>query len=148
MVGALLAALAPAALPAKDIPAASVSTPARLVAMADAGSASAQLFLGAAYAEGKGVPQSDRQAAYWFRKAADQGSVDAQFFLAGLYLLGRGVPQNLVMAAALFDAADAGGLTEAGRVRATLAKRMTSGELRDAMALGLTFRARSAALRR
>jgi hypothetical protein len=46
------------------------------------------------FAEGRGVAQSDGEAAQWFRKAADQGNATAQFTLGGLFSQGRGVAQS------------------------------------------------------
>ena len=40
------------------------------------------------------MPQSDKQAAAWYRKAADQGHVEAQLTLGNIYGKGRGVPQS------------------------------------------------------
>ncbi len=40
--------------------------------------AQAQYNLGVLYAEGRGVPQDDAEAARWFRLAAEQGLADAQ----------------------------------------------------------------------
>ena len=46
------------------------------------------------YANGRGVPHDDREAARWLRLAADQGDADAQFNLGGMYERGRGVAQD------------------------------------------------------
>ena len=48
---------------------------------------------------GRGVPQSDTEAAKWFRRAADQGDAVAQFYLGVMYNEGRGVPQDYAEAA-------------------------------------------------
>ena len=40
------------------------------------------------------MPQTDAEAAKWYRLAADQGDADAQINLGGMYHNGRGVPQN------------------------------------------------------
>ncbi len=45
------------------------------------------------YDEGRGVPQNDVEAAYWFRRAAEQGDADAQFILGALYAEGQVLPQ-------------------------------------------------------
>ena len=46
------------------------------------------------YHEGRGVPQSDKEAVKWYQKAAEQGYADAQFNLGVMYKIGRGVPQS------------------------------------------------------
>ena len=44
---------------------------------------------------GKGVPQDDTQAMYWYRLAAEQGYPREQFSLGLLYTdLGSGVPES------------------------------------------------------
>jgi uncharacterized protein len=57
----------------------------------DSGEADAQFTLGKAYESGNGVPQSEDQAATWYRKAAEQGSKRAQSSLGLLYWYGNGV---------------------------------------------------------
>ena len=44
---------------------------------AEQGLAGAQSNLGVCYSEGRGVPQDDKQAVFWFRKAAGQGDTEA-----------------------------------------------------------------------
>jgi hypothetical protein len=61
---------------------------------ADQGHAVAQFNLGLMYEHGRGVPQSDKEAAVWYRKAADHGDAGAQFNLGLMYYHGRGVPQS------------------------------------------------------
>src|SRR5208282_471384 len=52
-------------------------------------------LLGVLYATaGDGVPQDDKQAAEWYRKAAEQGFAKAQKNLGDMYFLGRGVEQR------------------------------------------------------
>lgn len=58
------------------------------------GNARAQALLGILYDSGRGVPQDDRQAAEWYRKAAEQGDPTAQYNFAQMYKEGRGVPQD------------------------------------------------------
>lgn len=50
------------------------------------------------YANGRGVPQNDREAAKWYRLAADQGLGAAQFNLGIMYVEGKGVPRDYVQA--------------------------------------------------
>ena len=55
------------------------------------------------------MPQSDKEAAVWFRKTADQGDANAQFNLDVMYNQGQGVPQCFKGAAVwLRNAADQG----------------------------------------
>ena len=61
---------------------------------AEQGHADAQLSLGDAYSNGKGVPEDKEEAVKWYRKAADQGHKFAQFFLGSAYDDGEGVPKN------------------------------------------------------
>jgi hypothetical protein len=62
--------------------------------LAEAGNADAQTYLGVMYANGRGVPQDDKEAAKWFRLAAEQGLADAQNNLGVMYAKGQGVPQD------------------------------------------------------
>jgi TPR repeat protein len=45
--------------------------------LAEFGNADAQDGVGTMSAKGKGVPEDDAKAVYWYRKAAEQGHVDA-----------------------------------------------------------------------
>lgn len=55
----------------------------------------AQTNIGRMYREGKGVPQNNKKAVYWYRKAAEQGDAAAQVWLGALYAKGvEGVPVN------------------------------------------------------
>ena len=58
------------------------------------GDADAQFWRGCSFADGKGVPADDREAAYWYRKAAEQGHADAQLFLGFCFADGKGVPAD------------------------------------------------------
>ena len=46
--------------------------------LAERGDARGQFELGTMFFCGQGVPQSDQEAALWFRKAAEQGHAEAQ----------------------------------------------------------------------
>jgi len=61
---------------------------------AQQGYAPAEQGLGKLYRMGRGVIQSDTEAAKWFLKAARQGNVHAQSDLGGMYYSGRGVVQS------------------------------------------------------
>jgi TPR repeat protein len=58
----------------------------------------AQYNLAMMYGQGKGLAQSDAEAAKWFRKAADQGNAPAQVNLSLLYFTGKGLPQDSTQA--------------------------------------------------
>ncbi|WP_244060850.1 tetratricopeptide repeat protein, partial [Aeromonas caviae] len=62
---------------------------------AEKGDIDSQATLGAMYWLGEGVPQDDKQAVAWFRKAAEQGNAEAQFNLGVMYSTGQGVPQDI-----------------------------------------------------
>ena len=65
---------------------------------ADQNQTEAQYNLGYAFFEGKGLPQSDVNAALWFQKAADQGLDVAQHMMGFLCTEGRGVPESFAKA--------------------------------------------------
>jgi serine/threonine protein kinase len=66
--------------------------------LGDAGNPGAQLRLGDAYAEGRGVTRDHAVAEKWYEKAALQGDVDAQRKLGAMYAGGSGVARNNNMA--------------------------------------------------
>ena len=47
-----------------------------------------------AYDNGEGVPEDDREAVKWYRKAADQRLTLAQYNLGLAYAAGEGVPED------------------------------------------------------
>ena len=57
----------------------------RLELQAAGGDSIAQFKLGVLYDEGRTVPQDDKEALKWYRKAANQGHAEAQFNLGVLY---------------------------------------------------------------
>jgi len=61
---------------------------------AEMGATSAQIALGASYAQGSGVPRDLEKAVYWFTKAAELGDNVAQCELGNMYDSGTGVRQN------------------------------------------------------
>jgi TPR repeat protein len=65
-----------------------------LKAKAAQGDAQAQLNLGIAYHDGKGVPRDDVEAVKWYRQAAAQGNAQAQSNLGVMYHQGEGVPRD------------------------------------------------------
>ena len=77
--------------------------------LAQAGDASAQYRLGVMYAEGRGIPANDAEAALWFERAAQQGEPMAQYNLGASYAEGTGVRKDMAAAAKWFRrAADQG----------------------------------------
>ncbi len=58
------------------------------------GDAKAMLELGAAAAEGQGLPQSTSEAMHWYRLAADGGNATAMLRLGGMYFAGEGGPED------------------------------------------------------
>jgi uncharacterized protein len=60
----------------------------QLLPLATAGNSLAQYRLGMMYYNGQGVPEDEKQALYWWKKAAAQGYVEAMFQLGSAYLFG------------------------------------------------------------
>lgn len=84
-----------------------------LTPLAVAGNSTAQVRLGSLYYLGQGVPEDEKQAIFYWKKAAGQGSADAMFHLGSAYLFGnqaaRTVPDPDREAATwYFQAASAG----------------------------------------
>jgi localization factor PodJL len=88
---------------ADKLPAAIGGPNLRLAAVA--GDALAAYEVGVRFAEGKGVPVSNEEAAHWFDIAAKKGIVPAQFRLGTLYEKGLGVKKDLFAARDLYRAA-------------------------------------------
>lgn len=65
---------------------------------AEQGNPAAQHLLGVFYAHGRGVPQDDERAVYWWRKAAQQGAAKAQNELGVMLASGSGVERDYVEA--------------------------------------------------
>ena len=70
-------------------------------ALAEAGSAAAQVRLAKLYENGEGVLQNFVEAAKWYTKAAEQGSAAAQGRLGEIYLTGLAAPPDLATPTAL-----------------------------------------------
>ena len=106
---------------------------------AEQGDAAAQTALGVRYAEGRGVPQDDKEAVRWYRLAADQGYANAQNNLGLMYEEGQGVPQNRSQAHIWFNLAASDLIGEdrerAVRNRDRVAKEMTSEQIAEAQRL-------------
>lgn len=84
-----------------------------LIERAERGDAGAAFMVATAYASGRGVVQSDNEAARWFQKAAAQGLAEAQYNLGVLYVSGRGVGTDMAQAARWFEAAAEQGIVQA-----------------------------------
>jgi localization factor PodJL len=76
-----------------------------LRAAAMAGNPAAVYEVAMRFAEGRGVPQNNQEAARWLDRAAKQGLAPAQFRLGGLYEKGSGVKKDLAVARDLYLAA-------------------------------------------
>lgn len=59
-----------------------------LAPLADSGNPTAQLRLGNLYYHGQGLPEDEKLAIFWWKKAAAHGNADAMFQLASAYLFG------------------------------------------------------------
>ncbi len=84
-----------------------------LTPLANGGNSLAQYRLGVMYYHGQGVPEDEKQAIYWWKKAAAQGYAEAMFQLGSAFLFGsqaaRFVPDPDREAATwYFQAASAG----------------------------------------
>ena len=73
-----------------------------LRAAAIAGDAAAEFEVALRFAQGRGVPPDQQQAAHWFALAAQQGLAPAQFRLGGFYEKGIGVKKDLAEARTLY----------------------------------------------
>ena len=88
-----------------------------LTPLANAGNSLAQYRLGMLYYHGQGVPEDEKQAIYWWRKAAAQDYTEAMFQLGSAFLFGsqaaRIVPDPDREAAMWYFQAASGGHAEA-----------------------------------
>jgi len=116
---------------AEPIPSTDESVEQQIRIKAEQGDAEAQNSLGVMYANGKGVAQDDKQAAFWFRKAADQSEAMAQFNLGSMYFNGTGVPQDYVQAYMWTELAAVQGLEKAVEARDSLVKVLTSSQIKE-----------------
>ena len=85
----------------------------RMQADAQRGSIRQQIELGAAYFSGRGVPQDEKLAAYWYERAANAGDPWAQKQMGFFYEAGIGVQRDPTQAVRWFERAAAGGLVSA-----------------------------------
>ncbi|MGH8534380.1 MAG: tetratricopeptide repeat protein [Gammaproteobacteria bacterium] len=84
-----------------------------LTPLAERGDMEAQYQLALMYANGRGVPRDQRQAATWFEKATAVLDPGAQFNLGIMYFEGQGVPRDYEQAARWFKGAGERGDAEA-----------------------------------
>ena len=101
------------------------------------GSADAQARLGALYANGDGVEQSDAAAIQWLMRAAEQGHAKAQLMLADFWAIGRSVPRHEPIAykwasLAKANASDGPTREEAQQLLVVLKRRMSPQDIADA----------------
>ena len=85
----------------------------RLQVDAQRGSIKQQVELGAAYFTGRGVPQDEKRAAYWYERAANAGDPGAQKQIGYFYELGIGVARDPSTAVRWYERAAASGLISA-----------------------------------
>jgi uncharacterized protein len=118
-----------------------------LLLRATQGDRRAQARLCFMYTYGRGVPQSDAEAAGWCRRAAYQGDSEAQYMLGLLYNKGHGVPEDFVEAYKWLDlaAASASGPKRdfSYRIRDAVATKMSPNQVTVAQALAIAWRPRA-----
>jgi uncharacterized protein len=88
-----------AALKSKSQPKLTEADERKLLAKAQQGDSSSQMWLGNAYERGWFGETNFPAAMKWFRKSAEQGNPDAQYSLGQMYEDGEGVTQNYALAA-------------------------------------------------
>jgi TPR repeat protein len=104
------------------------------------GNAEARTLLGAMYWSGEGVPRDHKEAARLYRLAANQGYARAQNNIGFMLGFGEGTPPQddieaykwLSLAIANYTARNQDRLDQARQDLATLAKRMTPGQIAEA----------------
>jgi TPR repeat protein len=116
----------------------------RLLLQAERGDSRAQARLCFMYTYGRGVPQSNAEAANWCHRAANQGNSEAQYMLGLLYNKGHGVPEDFVEAYKWLDlaAARASGYKREFpyRIRDSVATKMSPAQIVRAQALAIAWR--------
>jgi TPR repeat protein len=85
----------------------------KLLVDAERGSIRDEVELGAAYLTGRGVPQDEKRAAYWYEKAANSGEPGAQKQIGEFFQAGIGVSRDPARAVRWYQRAVAGGLVSA-----------------------------------
>ena len=106
-----------------------------LKALAEKGNADAQCNLGVMYEDGDGVPEDDKEAVKWYRKAAEQGNHVAQANLGVMHYEGDGVPEDFAIAYAWLNIAAANGIANAKTNKGIIAKLMTPDQIAEGQKL-------------
>lgn len=88
-----------------------------------------QFLIGISHYKGEDVPQSDEEAANWFKRAARKGSAEGQFALGLFYAEGSGVPQNMREAYIWLSIAELNGIDQASEPRKKAAESFSGAEL-------------------
>jgi tetratricopeptide (TPR) repeat protein len=70
----------------------------RYLRQAQSGDAKAQAYLGALYARGIGISQSDAESFRWFLAAAERGHAQARLIVGEMYAIGQGTRKNYIEA--------------------------------------------------
>lgn len=104
------------------------------------GHAFAQLSLGQAYRDGKGVPKDAVKAIEWYGKSAVQGLGVSQFFLGMEYADPKGIIADPVLAYAWLNLASGKSDEVAGQQRDSLVPRMTPAEIAEAQRLSSSWK--------
>jgi TPR repeat protein len=99
--------------------------------LAHGGEARAQYDLGVMYDKGQGVPQSDKEAMYWYGRAAEQGEPRAQYNLGLMYLNGQGVEPDLIKAYYLVSLSASHGNANALNARDYVSEKMSSEQIAE-----------------
>lgn len=100
--------------------------------LAEQGFAFAQFNLGVLYDSGHGLPEDDRQAIEWYRKAAVQGLSQAQLNLGLMYEHGEGTPKDVVQAYFWYTLADSQGDSQGPEAKRDIEAQMSKAQIAEA----------------
>ena len=103
-----------------------------LLPFAEQGDADAQQKVGYMYAQGKGVPQDDKEAVKWWTLSAEQGNAAAQYSLGVTYEHALGVPQDYALAHMWFNLCGSSGDKDCEKIRNIIENKMTSQQIEEA----------------
>jgi len=87
------------------------------------------------HTNGNGVPEDDKEAVKWWRKAAAQADSIAQFSLGFAYYWGEGVPEDYIQAYAWLNISAANGSSLSKEWKAKVAEEMTKEQIAEAQDL-------------
>jgi len=107
--------------------------------LAEQGHPEAQYRLGLMYAHGRGLTVDEGEALTWFKKSAEQGHAEAQVLLGFMYEHGTAVARNYVMAHKWYSLAARLGPEHFKTYSESLAERMTSDQIAEALKLAREF---------